>query len=160
MNKLLLLALSFVLLFACKNEKVKQDVPSEAKVEVEIEHKQDWSVFEKMEGTLPEKAGLTTNEELQKRIQKMLGKNYDEFKANWNTETPIVVEDRIIYISGCQKSDCKANRYLLFLDVIDNNINIINFSYGRVRSWEERSIIGLPEGHLKIYEEIRAEQGL
>src|SRR5690606_36201116 len=146
--------------YSCKNGQVTE-TKQEPQVNVdEIELTEDWTVYEKMEGKLPEEAGLTKNQELQQRIKKMLGKDYSKFVSDWNTETPIVVEDRIIYISGCQKSDCKANRYLLFLDVIDNNINIINFSYGRVRSWEERSVIGLPSGHLKKYEEVREEQGL
>ncbi|MFZ1704162.1 MAG: hypothetical protein WAT79_07435 [Saprospiraceae bacterium] len=125
-----------------------------------IDIKEDWSIFEMMEGKNPSDIGLITLPGLQARIKSLLKKEYDSFQNDWNEETPLIVEDRILFFSGCQRGDCKANKYVVILDVVDNNINIINFKYGSVKSWEERSIIGLSSSLLEHFEKVRVEQGL
>lgn len=162
MNNIVVFILSFLTLFsACKNQNQPQNtVKMDDKPRVEVQDYQDWSSFAEKVGMLPTEAGLMQVPELQKRISDLLKDDYPAFKKDWNVETPLEMEDRILFTTGCQQNDCKANRYLLYLDLTDNNINIFNFSYGRARSWEEKAIIGLPSGFLKKFEEIRQEQGL
>jgi hypothetical protein len=151
---------------ACKNEAgpdsgVKQSENAVTDpVEIPRGINEEWVTFENAAGKKPAEIGLMKSSSLQSRIKAMLKEEYEDFKNDWKEESPIMIEDRIILATGCQTGDCKANKYLLFLDVTDNNINIINFKYGRVRSWEERAIIGLPTKLLEQYESIRAEQGL
>ena len=162
MSKITVFMLSVTtMILACKN----QEQPNTSSVaptdpEKSVPSAQDWSSFDQKVGQLPSEAGFMQVPELQKRISALLKEDYERFKKDWNTETPLEMEDRILFTTGCQHSDCKANRYLLFFDLTDNNINIINFSFGRVRTWEEKAVIGLPSGYLKRFEEIREEQGL
>ncbi|MBK7525864.1 MAG: hypothetical protein IPI53_17490 [Saprospiraceae bacterium] len=90
----------------------------------------------------------------------MLKDEYTTFQKDWKVESPITIQDKILFTTGCQSGDCKANKYILIIDFMDNNINIINFKYGRVRSWEERAVIGLPDKLLAQFESIRKDQGL
>ena len=160
----LLLILSVL---SCKQDnKVSGDAaPKESKSDspeqdTTINELVDWKSFETSENKKPSEVSLMEANGLKSRIKAMLKDNYAEFQNDWNEETPIMIQDKILFTTGCQKGDCKANKYILILDLMDNNINIVNFKYGRVRSWEERAVIGLPDRLLQQFELIRKDQGL
>lgn len=119
----------------------------------------EWKQFEITSGKKPAEVGLMTTS-LKKRLKNLLKHEYPSFEKDWNEETTIEISDNILFTSGCQAGDCFANKYILILDIADNNINVINFKYGSVRSWKERAVIGLPEKLLNLLEKIRKDQGL
>ncbi|MBK8620404.1 MAG: hypothetical protein IPN79_01250 [Saprospiraceae bacterium] len=166
--KYILQTVAFFILIGMMSCKERGDnKPSEEQAKVEVTPKEyprgvneTWATFEKEAGKKPSDVGLMKSAELQERIKSLLKDDYQRFQKDWNQETPLVIEDRIIFFTGCKADDCKANKYAIYLDVNDNNINIVNFTYGRAKSYAERYIIGLPAGLLKEYEAIRAFQGL
>lgn len=152
-------------LVSCKENAEKSTLAQETKAEVAPKEyprgvNESWAAIEKEVGKKPSEIGLMKSPELQERIKNMLKEDYERFQKDWNEETPLVVEDRIIFFTGCKSEDCKANKYAVYLDVNDNNINIVNFTFGRAKSYSERYIIGLPAELLKEYEAIRGIQGL
>lgn len=167
-SKYILQTVAFFILIgimSCKES--GENKPSEEQAKAEVPPKEyprgvneSWAAFEKEVGKKPSEIGLMKSPELQERIKNLLKEDYERFQKDWNEETPLVVEDRIIFFTGCKSGDCKANKYAVYLDVNDNNINIVNFTFGRAKSYSERYIIGLPAGLLKEYEAIREIQGL
>lgn len=160
------LLLSSVLFFftGCKSaaespEQTKRETKQEETPVIERGENAEWKNFESAVGKKPAEVGLLSAS-LKTRLKNLLKEEYAVFEKDWNEESVIDVTDRIIFTSGCQAGDCPANKYILILDVADNNINVINFKYGQVRSWEERAVIGLPDKLLEKYESIRKEQGL
>ncbi len=138
------------------NENVKDSIVQDTDLEKMV----SWTAFENAENNKPSDVSLMEANDLQSRIKAMLKDNYAEFQSDWKEETPIVIQDKILFTTGCQSGDCKANKYVLIVDFTDNNINIVNFKYGKVRSWEERAVIGLPDKLLQQFESIRKDQGL
>ena len=160
---ILLISVLF-LISGCKSapDSAEQNNPEKTKEEtpvIERGENAEWKKFENAIGKKPAEVGLLSAS-LKERLKNLLKEEYPVFEKDWNEESVIAVTDRIIFTYGCQAGDCPANKYILILDVADNNINVINFKYGRVRSWEERAIIGLPDKLLEKYESIRKEQGL
>jgi hypothetical protein len=154
-------------LLACKNDKnvsektgMNENVKDSIVQDTDLEKMVSWTAFENAENNKPSDVSLMEANDLQSRIKAMLKDNYAEFQSDWKEETPIVIQDKILFTTGCQSGDCKANKYVLIVDFTDNNINIVNFKYGKVRSWEERAVIGLPDKLLQQFESIRKDQGL
>jgi hypothetical protein len=159
-----ILLLIFVLVNGCKpsSDSPEQTATVSEKEETPVLERgenAEWKQFESETGKKPAEVGLMTPS-LKSRLKNLLKDEYPAFEKDWNNESAIEISDRILFTSGCQAGDCAANKYILILDIGDNNINVINFKYGRVRSWEERAVIGLPEKLLNLFENIRKDQGL
>lgn len=89
---------------------------------------------------------LFENEVLAARLKKLDRFNYDAMLQRWNTETPIVIEEGILHMSGCKAHDCPSSAYDFFLDVENDNINIYNFRSNMLRLYQEKGMIDLPPG--------------
>lgn len=89
---------------------------------------------------------LFANEVLADRLKKLDRFNYDAMLQRWNTETPIVIEEGILHMSGCKAHDCPSSAYDFFLDVENDNINIYNFRSNMLRLYQEKGMIDLPPG--------------
>ena len=89
---------------------------------------------------------LFENEVLAARLKKLDRFNYDAMLKLWNTETPIVIEEGILHMSGCKQHDCPSSAYDFFLDVENDNINIYHFRSNMLRIYQETGIIELPPG--------------
>ncbi len=158
--------LSMLFLINCKNSKnqdtaISETVKSDSIALVSKLIKSELKALEKQVGKLPSEAGLFTNFGLAERIEKVMGKDYQDFKETWVKETPIKKDGEILYTSGCQIDVCKANRYILIIDMLQNGINIYNFKHDKGRSYEEdNTIIGMPFKLQDDFEKIRIEQGL
>lgn len=97
---------------------------------------------------------------LNQRIEKVLGTDFAEFKADWNEENVISQDGEILYFSGCRKGACADNKYFVLLDMMENNINIINIRNGRPKSFEEGAVIGMTDKVADEFERIRNAPGL
>jgi hypothetical protein len=93
----------------------------------------------------PTQVDLFSNEILLNRLKNIDRFNAESLVANWNTETPITIEDGIIHSSGCQDNDCPSNAYELFIDLKGDNINIYNFKGNMLRIYKEKELIDLPK---------------
>lgn len=89
---------------------------------------------------------LFENEVLAARLKKLDRFNYDAMLQRWNTETPIVIEEGILHMSGCKQHDCPSSAYDFFLDIENDNINIYNFRSNMLRLYQEKGMIDLPPG--------------
>ena len=94
----------------------------------------------------PTQVDLFRNEILLNRFKNMDRFNTENLVANWNTETPLAIEDEIIHSSGCQDNDCPNNAFELFIDLKNDNINIYNFKGNMLRIYKEKELIDLPIG--------------
>jgi hypothetical protein len=116
--------------------------------------------FDAYVGKKPAEVQLFEKANLNARIEKLLGGEFADFKADWNTESTIMKDGEILYFVGCKSSACAENKYFVMLDLIINNLNIINIRNGRPRSFEEGPVIGMPDKLAGDFEKIRQAQGL
>ncbi|MFM9905090.1 MAG: hypothetical protein ACKVQJ_11025 [Pyrinomonadaceae bacterium] len=101
-------------------------------------------VLKNSKGKYPYEIKLLENPELKSRLQKLLGADYAAFKANWDVETPVEIENGILMASGCEQHNCGDNIYYLFVDLENDNINVFHRENG-VQSFAERGKINLPK---------------
>ncbi|MBK9256981.1 MAG: hypothetical protein IPM42_15980 [Saprospiraceae bacterium] len=161
MNQLIPALFGFFLisLLSCKptstsqGPEVTDDVNPE-KME-SIKSQADIPAIEKFVGKYPDEIKLFDNFGIEPILREMMGEKFNQMKTEWNVETPIESDDRILYTTGCKKSACNDQFYLLIMDGRDNNINVFHFNEGVGRSYEYSGIIGMSEKMAKLFEEIR-----
>ncbi len=100
-------------------------------------------------GKYPTQEHIFDNNYLKKRLKKIERFNYDNFVRDWNTETPISINNNIIHSSGCRAHKCPDSGYELFIDLKNDNINVYFFMGNTLRVYKEKGWIELP----KSYEE-------
>ena len=98
------------------------------------------------EGKYAGQEELFKNPVLAERLRNLDRFNYEAMLERWNTETPIIIEDGILHMSGCKAHDCPSSAYDFFLDVENDNINIYNFRSNMLRLYQESGMIALPPG--------------
>ncbi len=159
--------LLLILLYNCTNiKKENQSTPTETKQEIKAEQqieiknepkinqqieinsksKPDSLYFNVLLGKYPTQIGLFENEILASRLKSINRLDYDALLANWNTETPITIEDQIIHASGCKAHNCPSSGYELFIDLKNDNINLYHFRSNTLRVYTEKDWITLPKG--------------
>ena len=104
------------------------------------------------EGKYAGQEELFENPVLAERLKNLDRFNYEAMLQRWNTETPIVIEDGILHMSGCKAHDCPSSAYDFFLDVKNDNINIYNFRSNMMRLYQESGMIELPPGFAREME--------
>jgi len=177
MNKFKLIPILFlVLIFGCNNfKKENQTIPPDIQQEVEQEieeniepeiinktmevnskSKPDALYFNALLGKYPTQIGLFQNEILASRLKNINRFDYEALVANWNTESPITMEDQIVHASGCKSHDCPSSGYELFIDLKNDNINIYHFRSNTLRVYTEKDWITLPSGFSKEIETKKA----
>ena len=103
-------------------------------------------------GKYAQQEKLFDNESLANRLRNLERFNYDAMKERWNTETPIVIEDGILHMSGCKAHDCPSSAYDFFWDIENDNINIFNFRGNMLKIYDEKGWIELPPGFAREME--------
>jgi len=111
-------------------------------------------------GKKPKDVQLFEKFSLNERLEKLLGSEFTIFRSEWNEETPIESDGEFAYFTGCKAGACAENKYFILLDLVDNNINVINFKNKKSRSFEEGAIIGMTTKIGEYFDKIRLEQGL
>ena len=104
------------------------------------------------EGKYAQQEKLFDNESLANRLRNLERFNYDAMKERWNTETPIVIEEGILHMSGCKAHDCPSSAYDFFWDIENDNINIFNFRGNMLKIYDEKGWIELPPGFAREME--------
>jgi len=97
----------------------------------------------------PTQVDLFSNQKLLNRLNNIDRFNSQNFLNNWNTETPLTLENGIIHSSGCKDNDCPNNAFELYIDLKNDNINIYNFRGNTLRIFKEKDFITLP----KVYQD-------
>lgn len=88
---------------------------------------------------------LWESKQISDRLQKIMGAEFAAMKKNWNTEAPVTVSENVAMLSGCQKSNCGANNYVIFADTANDNINILHIKDGKSKKYNEKGEITLPK---------------
>ena len=101
-------------------------------------------MLKKSAGKYPNDVKLLENVEMKGRLQKLLGADFAAMKANWDVETPIEIENGILMASGCEQHNCADNRYLMFVDLEKDNINVFHIEHG-TQTYNEHGKIDLPK---------------
>jgi hypothetical protein len=93
------------------------------------------------------------------RMEKLLGVEYPDFVKDWGEETAIQKDGELVYFTGCRKGFCAENAYLIIVDLLNNQINIMNFKGRIVRTYEEGGvIIGLTDKLANEVQRMRSRQ--
>lgn len=132
---------------------IKQEIEEEIKIELKTnpqaetnnKAKPDSLYFNELIGKYPTQVNLFQNEILTSRLKNINRFDYDALIANWNTETPITIENQIIHSSGCKTHNCPSSGYEFFIDLKTDNINIYHFRGNTLRVYTEKDWIDLPE---------------
>lgn len=116
----------------------------------------DFTDLEQYVGKKPTEVDLFSQYNLKERMIKLIGENgFNEMMTDWSLESPIKEDDRIVYFTGCNATNCPANRYFIMLDIADPNINIVNYRFKSSRSYEESSVIGMTDKLANAFEQFR-----
>lgn len=161
MIKIINLAMILLFISGCK-PKSNTDEAGNPAADIKQElaaPKKELKNIEAAQGKTPTEAKLFDTYALMPRFEKLLGKEFDTFKADWNTESPVEYDGEVVYFYGCKKDNCIENRYLILIDVTLNTINIYNFKGGSVRAYEEdKNVIGLNDKVADYFDKINKEQ--
>lgn len=103
---------------------------------------------------------LFEKDQLAERMKKLEGFNYEAFLEFWNTETPIVMENGVLHMSGCKAHDCPSSAYDFFVDLDNDNINVFHFRNNMMRIYAEKGWIELPEGFAREMEIKKSNAGI
>lgn len=101
-------------------------------------------------GQYPSDVQLFDDQELNNRIRLLLGEDYANFRKFWQTETPILMEDEVLFTTGCEQHNCAANQYILQIDLKHDNVNIFHIG-SDFKSYAEKGPIHLPPGLAKEF---------
>lgn len=108
-------------------------------------------------GKTPGESDLFNKYQLLPRIEKLLGKDFADFKNGWEVETPIKGEGDVYYTTACKKDKCESISIFLVMDTANDNVNVYLFNQGKIKTWEETSIIGLTDVTAAIYEKLKSQ---
>lgn len=96
------------------------------------------------EGKYAAKERLFENKTLANRLKKLERFNYEALLQNYHTETPIVILNNIVHMSGCKQHSCPSNAYDFFIDLDNDNVNVYHFRSNMLRVYQEKGWIDLP----------------
>jgi hypothetical protein len=87
---------------------------------------------------------LWNNKDVGPRLAKLMGADYARMKKFWNTETPIERFGDFLMITGCERNNCEANKYVIFMDMGNSDINVLHVGKDTLKEWKEYREIELP----------------
>ncbi len=103
------------------------------------------ATLKKSAGKYPYDIKLIENKEISARLRKLMGREFTDLKQNWNVERPMVIHSNIVEAYGCEKHNCGDNHYLMYVDLINNNINVFHFNEEGKKTYFEKGEIELPK---------------
>lgn len=115
-----------------------------------LEFIKDWN------GKTALEAGMFEDSILVKRLEDLLGNEFQYFKENWNVQTPIENEKDIYSATGCKQNDCPSYYSVVYFDVKNNNINVLIKRGIHYKMFTENGEIPLPAEMKKNQTTIRA----
>lgn len=76
------------------------------------------------------------------RIKKLTGETPFEFmKQNWNTETPITVDNDILIAKACKTNECGSTESIILIDLAKNVVFAGIKEKGQVQTYSENGTI-------------------
>jgi hypothetical protein len=102
------------------------------------------TTLRKSAGKYPNDIKLLDIAELRDRLKKLVGKDFAGMKSNWNVETPMELSGDIFKAEACQAHNCGSNRYVLFVDLKNDNINVFHVEDSVPKTYFEHGEIKLP----------------
>lgn len=107
-------------------------------------------------GKTASEAKMWSKPVLVQRLQSMMGSEYGQMRRLWNIETPIRKFGDFLMMSGCEKENCSANRYVIVIDMADGIVNVIRIKLGETKLWKENEEIELPPPFADEFAEMKA----
>jgi hypothetical protein len=102
---------------------------------------------------------LWQNKAFSGRLRKLMGRDYATMRKFWNVETPIEKFGDFLMMTGCEKNNCADNRYVIFMDLGDGNINVVHIGKGILtREWKGYGQIALPPPFAQELSRIKAHK--
>lgn len=147
------------LVVSCSNKNSDQSANSSddtnitANIPVQQHIDSSLMVFKAFNDQYPSDVQLLDQPEIKDRLELLLGKDYENFRKYWQTETPVKIEDNVLSATGCEQHNCGANQYVLQIDLMQNNINVYHFGQS-IQSYLEKGPINLPPGLAKEFQSI------
>lgn len=126
-------------------EALGEDEYTIQETEIQTEEAEGVKTLIKFKDEYPAEVGLFQNPQLTKRLAALLGNDYKMFTKLWEVETPILIEDNVLYTTGCEQHNCFANQFVLLIDLKNDNINVHRLGM-EIKKYEEKGIIKLPPG--------------
>src|SRR5690554_6459629 len=153
---IILYALLGILLHGCSSQNKEEDHET---IEVLIEdvlaaEKRKHMRSDKQEGfehlivfkdDYPAEVGLFQDVQLTSRLANLLGSDFSDFQKLWEVETPILIEDNVLYTTGCEQHNCFANQFILIIDLEKDNLNVYRLGLTPA-DYEEKGTIRHPKG--------------
>lgn len=153
----ILLFFSFMLIAtSCGNDKAtsQNEIPDDnlelAVIDTDTDHaletieESSFKEYYEYANAYPMDVNLFEDAFLNERISNLMGKDYEDFKMYWETETPIIIEEGILFTTGCEQHNCFGNQFVLILDLENDNVNV--FRLGQFpEAYEEKGTIKLPK---------------
>jgi|SRR5690625_2065481 len=140
------IALLFV---SCKNNKKDNSsgdtLTSEIESESTDEEAEYQNVITENKGAYPREFGVFDDSDFSKRIKDLIGDQYEDVVANFNTETPVVSEDGIYKFTGCKQHDCPAFKTTILFDANKDNLNVLIEKEEETEVFDEEGEIELTE---------------
>jgi hypothetical protein len=158
----------FFVMVSCKNQGTQSNEPEKNGQDTLISENQtpsqatsanvkDLTAFV---GKIPQEAGLFEKYLLPQRMQALLGVEYPDFEKDREEEGSLQKDGELIYFTVCRKGACAENTYLIIVDLLNNQINVMNFKGRIVRTYEEGGvIIGLTDKLANEVQRLRSKQG-
>lgn len=87
---------------------------------------------------------LFKNELIASRLKALDRFNYDALLETYNSETKINIIDNVVHMSGCKAKDCPSRGYEFFIDIKNDNINVLLFRSNMLKVYNEKGFIELP----------------
>lgn len=163
MKKYLISIALFAFFFtSCKNNSSESSETSTNSIEINDSTSlsvsdEELTSLNELKGKYPMEVQLLDNPLIKSRLEKLLGDEYSNFRKFWMVETPILIEDNILYSTGCEQHNCAANQYVLEIDLSQNNINVYHFG-ADVKSYVEKGTIQLPKGLSEEFEVLKSNR--
>ncbi|AFH49061.1 Hypothetical protein IALB_1351 [Ignavibacterium album JCM 16511] len=140
--------LSSIFLFACQektnknesnNKPVVIDTALIKSVQVEDTKKPEppLSYLLEYKGKYEFESKLLNNEPLKSRLKKAIGANYNYFMECCNVQSPIKIENGIVFIEGCQAHNCPGVFYVVYIDINSDKIFAGLYDNGTVSLYRE-----------------------
>ena len=171
-----LLSLALVSLFiSCDQIKDKQKVPDERVIEQPEEQTEEIEIPESSAVVIPDvplgflvtyegkyatQERLFENELIANRLKNLKRFNYDALLQNYNTETPVIIINNIVHMSGCKQHDCPSSAYDFFIDLDNDNVNVYHFRSNMLRIYQENGLIELPDEFTAEMETKKSNAGI
>ena len=117
--------------------------------------------LKRLEGKRLREIELWNAPDMQERIGKLLGGEFEALKNEWMIESPITVEGDVLMVAGCDwNNNCDQNQYVMFVDTAKDNINILHFKDGKEKSYKEKGDVVLTEKFTQDLAAMKAKCGV